>query len=219
MREFNIPNLQALVKLLGYSSTGTVYNYLQGKNKVGPEFKKRLYNFFNDETNIQIPTKVVGKSESGHKRTREKTVNKKLDKYYDKTDFKKILKENKITNVQIASAIGVHNSTVSNMTCKKFKPSYKVIANVKKYLDEILTQKTEEEPPKVDVRELVPNYYEEPMNNKSNADDVIARYEGELHELDDIIEMYNNKIKELEIRKTICVEVLSAINEITTIKE
>ena len=224
MRELNIPNRPTLVKLLGYSSTGTVYNYLQGKNNVGPEFKKRLYNFFNDETNIQIPTKVIGKSETGKKRTREKTVNKRLDRYYEKTDFKKILKEHKITNVQIEQAIGVHNSTVSNMTCKKFKPSYKVIGNVKKYLDNILAEPVVSEPtfpeiPKTDVTEFVPNYFEEPMAKKSNTNDVVSRYESELADIEDVIEMYNSKIKELEIRKKICVEVLAAIKEFTTIPE
>ena len=217
MREFNIPNLPTLVKLLGYSSTGTVYNYLQGKNVVGAEFKKRLYNFFNDETNIQIPTKVVGKSESGTKRRREPIVNKKLDNYYEKTDFKKILKENKITNVQIAKAIGVHNSTVSNMTSKKFKPSYKVIGNVKKYLDKILTEQVFEEPTFPEIpNTTAPNYFEEDIKPTTNS--VVARYENELNEIDDVLDMFEKKINELKMRKVICSEVLAAIKEFDAIK-
>ena len=144
MHEFNITNYNELVSLLGYRSVGTIYNYLEGRNPVGIEFKKRLYNFFNNETNIQIPkerTKVVNTSYKINNEPR--TANLKLDKYYNKTDFKKLMKEHKLTNVQIADAIGVHNSTVSNMTCKKYKPSYRVIQLVKDYLDNIINQEQE----------------------------------------------------------------------------
>lgn len=230
MHDFNIPNMNELVKLLGYRSSGTVWNYLQGRNPAGDEFKKRLYNFFSNELNIQIPTKVVGKTETGKKRKREPIINKRLDKYYEKTDFKKILKDNKITNVQIAKAIGVHNSTVSNMTCKKFKPSYKVIENVKKYLDNILAQPIVDEPliypeiptiemPKLEPKELVPNYFEEEKKKETTANNVVDRYTNELDEIEDVIAMYREKIKDLEIRKKICVEVLSAIKELNSIYE
>lgn len=233
MREFNVSSLKELAELLGYKSVGTIYNYLQGRNTVGPEFKKRLYNFFSNELNIQIPTKVVGKSETGTKRRREPVVNKKLDNYYNKTDFKKILKEHKITNRQIANAIGVHDSTISIMVTKKCKPSYKVIETVKKYLDNILAQPIVDEPliypeipqvevklpeiPSVNVKELVPNYFEEEKKQELNG--VVERYEKELNEIDDVIQMYNNKIKNLEIRKKICVEVLNVIDELNRIGE
>ena len=229
MHDFNIPNVNELVKLLGYKSSGTVWNYLQGRNPAGVEFKKRLYNFFSNELNIQIPTKVVGKTETGKKRKREPIINKKLDKYYEKTNFKKILKDNKITNVQIAKAIGVHNSTVSNMTCKKIKPSYKVIENVKNYIDNILAQSVVEEPliypeipaveiTKLEPRELVPNYFEE-EKKETTTSNVITRYRNELDEIENVIAMYNQKIKDLEIRKRICTEVLSAIDELSRVEE
>ena len=56
MEEYNIKTVKQLVSLLGYKSAGSIWNYLQGRNEAGDEFKKRLYNFFHDETNIQIPT-------------------------------------------------------------------------------------------------------------------------------------------------------------------
>ena len=155
-------------------------------------------------------------------------INKKLDRYYEKTDFKKILKDHKITNVQIANAIGVHNSNVSNMTCKKFKPSYRVIENVKNYLDNILAEPIVVEPqfpeiptievPKLEPKELVPNYFEE-EKKETTANNVVDRYTNELDEIEDVIAMYREKIKDLEIRKKICVEVLSAIKELNSIYE
>lgn len=141
IKEFNIANFQQLVYLLGYKSAGTIYNYLEGRNPAGSEFKKRLYNFFSDEKNIQIPTektKTVKSVVPKTQKVKERAINQKLDKYYEKTDFKKIMKENKITNVEIASAIGVHNSTIANMTSKKYKPSYKIIQGIKDYLDKAI---------------------------------------------------------------------------------
>lgn len=138
MREFNIPNINVLVGLLGYKSASTVWNYLEGRNPVGIEFKKRLYNFFSDELNIQIPTKIVGSQKNGVKRMREQTVNKELDNYYQNTDFKKILRDNQITNTQIGAAIGMHCSVVSRMTSKTAKPSYRTIQKVKDYLDAVI---------------------------------------------------------------------------------
>ena len=139
MHEFNISNYEELVALLGYKSVGTIYNYLQDRNPVGDEFKKRLYNFFSDETNIQIP-KANARPNKGYKIVNEpRKANPKLDRYYEKTDFKKLLKDNNITNVQIATAIGVHNSTVSQMTCKNYKPSYRIIQKVKDYLDSVVS--------------------------------------------------------------------------------
>lgn len=137
MHEFNINTYQELVNLLGYKSTGTVHNYLDGKNKVGDEFKKRLYAFFSDDTNVQIP-----KKQAKVKRAivnEQKETNPELDAYYEKTDFKKIIRENGITCVQIASAIGVHNSTVCNMVSKKYRPSYRIIELVKNYLSDKVT--------------------------------------------------------------------------------
>lgn len=64
MKEYNVDALTTLASLLGYKSSGTIHNYLQGRNEAGDEFKKRLYNFFHDETNIQIPAtkpKVIAK--------------------------------------------------------------------------------------------------------------------------------------------------------------
>lgn len=140
MHDFNINNYKELVTVLGYKSVGTIYNYLEGRNPVGDEFKKRLYNFFSDETNIQIPKKSAKVKKATYKIMNEpREANTELDEYYEKTDFKKIMRENEITCVQIANAIGVHNSTVCNMVSKKYRPSYRIIGLVKDYLSSKVT--------------------------------------------------------------------------------
>lgn len=221
LKEFNIPSMKELTRLLGYSSTGTIFNYLGGKYKAGDEFKKRLYNFFNDETNVQIPTEVKKKIVK-KKNRKPRPVNKELDAYYKNTDFKKILKENQITNVQIANKIGVHNSTVSNMTSKKFKPSYNIIEQVKEYLDNILgnTISTRVEfpeipnfAPAIEVKDLTN------VNSSLNAPvGVIRRYTCELEEVNELLETYESKVKELQNRKQVCEEVLKALDEYNRIE-
>lgn len=139
MKEFNIETMHELANLIGYKSPGTIFDSLNGRRKPGEEFKKRMYNFFSNDLNVQIPK---AKEEKKSHRKVQKEVNVELDKYYEETDFKKLLKNYEITNLEIAKSIGVHNSTVSNMTCHKFKPSYKVIQGVKDYLDEAIKNKS-----------------------------------------------------------------------------
>lgn len=233
MHEFNITRLEELVNLLGYKSTGTIYNYLEGRNPVGDEFKKRLYNFFSDETNIQVPKENVKKAPTYKIGNKPREANPKLDKYYEKTNFKKIMKENNITNVDIAKVIGVHNSTVSNMTCKKYKPSYRVIQLVKDYLDKALEEKkvtiTLPEVPllypnipvqNLNVTELVPNYFEEDAKKTDKKpNNVIEKYEQELKDVDELIELYETKLKDLKIRQKVCNEVLIALHDFQKISE
>lgn len=134
MREFNISSLAKLAKLLGYSSVGTIYNYLEERNVAGKEFKKRLYMFFNDELNIQASTQNV--SETKTKKSKGK-VNKELDRYYEKTNFKDVFSKYGLTNSAVADAIGVHNSLISRMANKKAKPGYAIIQKVKELIESV----------------------------------------------------------------------------------
>jgi len=199
MHEFNINNYDELVALLGYKSVGTVYNYLQDRNPVGDEFKKRLYNFFSDETNIQIPKADVKRNKTYKIGNTPRKSNAKLDRYYEKTDFKKILQENHITNVQIADAIGVHNSTVSQMTCKKYKPSYKTIQSVKDYLDSVINVENKNVSVNSDFisrQRLIDECNQEIEKNRTE------------------IEVLQSKIKELEAKNEISIKVIEFIKNI-----
>lgn len=192
MNEFNITSLNQLANLLGYKSVGTIYNYLEGRNPVGVEFKKRIYNFFSNEKNIQIPTKVVGKSETGKKRIVEKAVDPKLDKYYEKTNFRKILQDYNITNRQIAKVVGAHDSTISNMTRKSSKPSYKIIQQVKDYLESIINDNKEiVEPKSVDIN----NDYISRQKLIDNCDKELLEINAKIEELQKQLAELNSKVE------------------------
>jgi len=220
MREFNIPNMPVLVKLMGYKSPGTVYNYLQNRVPAGAEFKKRLYNFFSDERNVQLPAK-----KQKQKRNVIAKCDPELDAYWENTDFIALAKQFNVCKTDVANAIGVHNSTICNMFNRKNKPGYNTLAMVKEYFERLARTAPVELPkepsyePAVDVSELVKNNEEESVEQKSEPVGVIRRYACELDEISQQIKKYNDKIKELEIRRRICIEVLDAINELTHVEE
>ena len=201
MHEFNIRNYDELVALLGYKSVGTIYNYLQDRNPVGDEFKKRLYNFFSNEMNVQIPKENAKQNKTYQIKNESRKANPKLDRYYEKTDFKKILKENKITNVQIADAIGVHNATVSQMTCKKYKPSYRIIQLVKDYLDSVIQDQT--------------NVANVPATSEYiSRQKILNECETEIATNRAKIEQLQEQIKELESKITLTSKVLEIVKNI-----
>lgn len=202
MHDFNIKNYNELVALLGYKSVGTIYNYLQGRNPVGDEFKKRLYNFFSNEMNIQIP-KETAKHNHTYKIVNEsRKPNARLDRYYEKTDFKKIMKKYNITNVDIAKAIGVHNSTVSTMTCKKYKPSYKTISLVKDYLDSVLNS-----------QEVTQKAQTSDANSYISKAKILDVCQKEISEYQEQIETLRAKIAELDTKIELDVKLIELINK------
>ena len=214
MKEFNIPNMPALVKLMGYKSPGTVYNYLQDRVPAGIEFKKRLYNFFNDESNIQIPVKK--------KKQKHNVIVKhdpELDAYWENTDFTALAKQFNVYKTDVAKAVGVHNSTICNMFNRKNKPGYNTLALVKEYFERLARtapveiQKTPSFEPAIEVNDLVPQTKEdfEPAPVREPVG-VVRKYTCELEEIE-------REIKELEVRRRICIEVLDAINELTHVEE
>lgn len=196
MHEFNIKNYDELVGLLGYRSVGTIYNYLEGRNPVGNEFKKRLYNFFSDERNIQIPKQEVRKNATYKINNEPRKANTKLDRYYEKTNFKKIMKENGITNVDIANAMGVHNSTISTAVSKKYKPSYRIIQGIKDYLDNAI------------VKEETPS-----QNDYISKSKLLEECEKEKAIYFDEIEKLRKQISEIEAKIEITNKVVNMINK------
>lgn len=218
MHEFNIKNYNELVELLGYKSVGTIYNYLEGRNPVGDEFKKRLYNFFSDETNIQIPKQETKKRNNTYKiGNKPRPANAELDKYYEKTDFKEIMKEKNITNIQIANVIGVHNSTVSNMTCKKYKPSYRVIQLVKDYLDNTMNNEVEaiKEMKEENVKEVASDETAKTYNSEYiSRQKIIDECEKEIAINRTKIEELQKQINEIEAEINLSNKIMQIINNI-----
>lgn len=227
MEEFNIPSISELTKLLGYKSTGTLHGYMSGSLKPGDEFKKRIYNFFNDELNIQIPHKKI--------KNKKYSSNEENDlfKYYEETDFKKLMDDYKLANKDIANATGISCSVISRMVSKSNRPGRETLEKVKEFFDNISSLKEEKiEANKIKETNIkeeqndcieqnytdITDFVQEPITNENNTKEtessVAKRYETELSEIDEVISIYNDKIKELEIRKKVCEEVLKVIDEI-----
>ena len=111
MKKFNIKSFAELSELLGYNST-TVSHYTSSRlDLAGYEFKNKLYNFFQDELNIQSGKKEVKKG------------GKKLNRvYYTAKEYDELcnlIKERNYKNVSaFARDAKIDPSTMSNL--KKF---------------------------------------------------------------------------------------------------
>ena len=70
MSKFNISSFDELGKLNGYSNGTTICAYINNNKKCGFNVKNRLYSFFTDETNVQVPKK---KHISSNKRSSDKS--------------------------------------------------------------------------------------------------------------------------------------------------
>lgn len=258
MREFNINSIQELALLLGYKSAGTIHSYLGGSAIAGDEFKKRLYAFFSDELNIQIPHE---RPKRGKKKKEKVSVagrpqveyDKDLAKYYEKTDFKELMNKYNISNNELARAICVHPSIVSRLTNKKERPGEKTLLKVRAFFDQkeseddsMIEVSTIENPEPTVVAPEIPfglsqvettttssfidfaPIIEEPEEDREDRleyekeqgkSSVIRRYEEELTEIDEMLKMYKQKVKEMETRKKVCMEVIDAINEYKSVEE
>lgn len=57
MKKFNISSFDELGRLIGYSNGTTICSYINKNRECGFNIKNKLYTFFEDETNVQIPKK------------------------------------------------------------------------------------------------------------------------------------------------------------------
>ena len=72
MKDFNIDTYKELGLLLGYKD-GTIFSTrLKHPNEAPVEFKTKLYNFFTDELNIQLPKEKTKPTKKKNKKTAEK---------------------------------------------------------------------------------------------------------------------------------------------------
>jgi predicted transcriptional regulator len=210
MKEFNIKTIQQLATLLGYKSAGIISSYVTGQFNVADEFKKRLYNFFNDELNIQVPDNKSQKKKPRGKYAHEEP-NPELDKYYNETDFKELLRKYKLSNKEIGDYVNCHGSVISKMVCKTIKPSYRIIGKVKEYLDNYENG--------IDMSEFVSENVEPTKEPKEvtitvPTPEIVKRYTTELGEIDETIKILTDRISELKARQRVCNEVLSVIEEL-----
>ena len=217
MKEFNIVTFGELAKLLGVSYSN-LSHYLTGHTKTGYDFKNKLYLFFQDELNIQVPKKnnVKGKSSQG---SNKQCHDPELLEWFEKTDLKALVLKHGLKYEQIAKDTGMHVSCVSRNIRKdrNMVPSTKTLTSLKEYFDR-LENVEEDKNVSIAFEEFVSEAIEETPQkeeqNNTDVYDVIERYHREIDEIDDCLETYEKMLQDLSNRRKVCVEVLKVIEEI-----
>lgn len=217
MKEFNITTFGELAKLLGVSYSN-LSHYLTGHTKTGYDFKNKLYLFFQDELNIQVPKKnnVKAKSSQG---SNKQCHDPELLEWFEKTDLKALVLKHGLKYEQIAKDTGMHVSCVSRNIRKdrNMVPSTKTLTSLKEYFDK-LENAEEDKNVSIAFEEFVSEAIEETPQkeeqNNTDVYDVIERYHREIDEIDDCLETYEKMLQDLSNRRKVCVEVLKVIEEI-----
>ena len=217
MKEFNIVTYGELAKLLGVSYSN-LSHYLTGHTKTGYDFKNKLYLFFQDELNIQVPKKnnVKGKGPQG---SNKQCHDPELLEWFEKTDLKALVLKHGLKYDQIAKDTGMHVSCVSRNIRKdrNMVPSTKTLTSLKEYFDK-LENVGENKNVSIAFEEFVSEAIEETPQkeeqNNTDVYDVIERYHREIDEIDDCLETYEKMLQDLSNRRKVCVEVLKVIEEI-----
>jgi transcriptional regulator with XRE-family HTH domain len=208
MEEFNIPSMKELARLLGYKSPGSLYAYLKGERVTNVDFKKRVFMFFSDELNVQIPKT----NEKTYVKTKNTNDDPEMDAYYRNTDFVKLLRNTNKTQKELAEIVGVTSGVISRMVNRKNKPGDRTLRKIKEYFENTgVNRKVVEEVEPVSekiLEEISSSFPEIPTSAKAeNSNTIATRYRNELTSIDE-------EINKLNIRKSVCLEVLKVIEEL-----
>ena len=230
MKEFNINTFKELAELVGVSNSN-ISHYLSEDWEAPYDFKNTMYQFFQDELNIQAPKKktiskpvvvkksgVVGRS----------CKNEELINWYKNIDFRSILNEHNMTYDYVAQKTGVGLSSVSRAMRKSTAmPAYNTLKKLKEFFDSfekdtIVVDEWVNQPCEtVDFDEFVMPELEthevEMVNDVSDydaEDEIVTRYRVEIETNNELIETYKDLIDRLSVRNKVCEEVLKVIDEL-----
>ena len=211
MKEFNIVTFGELAKLLGVSYSN-LSHYLTGHTKTGYDFKNKLYLFFQDELNIQVPKKnnVKGKGPQG---SNKQCHDPELLEWFEKTNLKALVAKHGLKYEQIAKDTGMHVSCVSRNIRKdrNMVPSTKTLTSLKEYFDKLENVK-EDKNVSIAFEEFVSEAIEETETvEKETEENIIKQYQKELNDIEDLILIYEEKLREFHTRKRVCEEVLNVV--------
>lgn len=225
-REFNINSYRRLAELLGCSN-GTLSHYLNGYYKPNYDFKNKLYQFFQDENNIQLPNNN-DKPNKPNKTTDDITTRrgrackkKNLLEFFEDTDFVKTLEDMNMTIIDFAKASGISVNATRGMVNKRTIPAEKTLLKAKKYIDDYYHQVLPEDKlencfpdiPESEA-EITTTTTDFVTNVNVDSNPIINRYRDEMANNCELIEIFKNKIEELEVRNKVCEEVLKVVDEI-----
>lgn len=159
LAKFNIMDKMTLGRLLGYADGSCISRYKNiDVKKIPYNFKNKVYQFFENELNIQpiiikkndVKTgttnvtnndaeRIVEEKKEGNKMKTKEEMKNKLVKYFKKNELLEILgkikeKENKCAR-DIAKEMRIGESTLYQVSKRPSKCSYRMLKKVKDYID------------------------------------------------------------------------------------
>lgn len=163
MGEFNVENYEVLSKLLGYKSTCLLYTLKRGE-KVGYDFKNKLYTFFNNELNIQ-PIDLEKKTKHHKKRNIIKNYTGTI---YTPKMIKEYCEKNNMSIHDFEDKIGVGRTTIQWSFKRDSNFSPKTLAKIDNYFKS-LENRQEVNEEMFDVNDLI--FPELPKSEEVNANE------------------------------------------------
>lgn len=221
-RDFNIGSYRVLAELLGCSN-GTLSHYLNGDYEPNYDFKNKIYQFFQDENNIQLPSDSnKPKKITDDINTRRGRACKKKDllEFFEDTDFIKTLDDMNMTIIEFAKASGISINAVRGMVNKRTVPAEKTLLKAKKYITnyyQVLPEdKLENCFPDIPESETEFTTTTTTFVTNVNVDEnpIVDKYRDEIANNCELIEIYKDKIRDLEVRNKVCQEVLMVVEEL-----
>ena len=100
MKKFNITSFDELGRLIGYSNGTTICSYINKNRECGFNIKNKLFSFFEDETNVQIPKKKNLNLYTTRKEKYNNNIESKIKSKLKESETKLNQLEEEIINLQ-----------------------------------------------------------------------------------------------------------------------
>lgn len=192
MKEFNISTYDELGVLLGYKNGTSICTYINQSRPCSFDFKNKLYSFFENELNIQKPKtapKTTPKIQTDIKEYEEVT-------WYKNFDIKNWLRENGLQASEFALRIGMPDSTFYYYVNPR-ENSIPRIETIRKVRDAIMQYEN---------NKIISQDQEDINGSEDNCKDKIINIynqkieelEGNINELQNKIDIYKELIKTIE---------------------
>lgn len=219
MKEFNIESYKELGILLGYKDGSVICTYVNKLREPNFDFKNKLYNFFENELNIQEPEINKPKIKSG--RSYALKYNQEDLEWYRSFDKKKWLNEYNLLLNDFADYINMPHSTfyyfVNQRNNQERLPYQRNIVKVREGIEKYEREHTQEiialdaKESKI-IGEITQEYKEDEILTPKFLVDMMEKPE-EVTLRDKLINKYTNIIDNLEGQATDIVKEISRLRD------